>query len=95
MKTYHFEEKLTHGEAWYKAFVDVDMIDGEFVPRDKEFKFNGKLPKRMKSKDALKYYTQKIRDYFDSMSDMKSLGFYTAEDYFDYYECKKIAKRVL
>ena len=49
----------------------------------------------MSRKDALKYYTNKIRDYFDSISDMRALGFYKAEEYFDYFETKKIAQRVL
>jgi len=86
---------LTHGEAWYKAYVDVVMIDGEFIPRDTTINRNEWLPERMKRKDAVKYYTQKIRDYFDSKSDMRSLGFYSAEEYFDYFESKKIAQRVL
>ena len=86
---------LTHGELWYKTFVDVVMIDGEFIPRDETVKRHWRLPPKMKRKDALKYYTNKIRDYFDSISDMRSLGFYSAEEYFDYFETKKIAQRVL
>ena len=71
------------------------MVDGEFMPRDETIERDGRLPKRMSRKDALKYYTQKIRDYFDSISDMRALGFYKAEDYFDYYESKKVAQRIL
>jgi hypothetical protein len=89
------QKKLTHGEAWYKAFVDVIMVDGEFKPRDETIMRDWRLPPKMKRKDALKYYSNKIRDYFDSKSDMRSLGFYSAEEYFDYFETKKIAQRVL
>jgi hypothetical protein len=81
---------MTHGEAWFLKYKDVEMIAGELVPISRAL--IPSLPHRMSRFDAGIYYTNKIRKHFKLE---EKLGFYEIEHVFDYYEALRIKERIL
>jgi len=81
---------MTHGEAWYLKYRDVEMIDGEMVPISRAL--IPSLPHRMSRFDASLYYTNKIRKYFGLE---EKTDFDTIAHKFDYFEALKIKERII
>ena len=77
---------MTHGEAWFVAKENIEWNNGYYIEPSG-------LPNRMSPKDAIKYYKAKIRDYFDSRLTVKD--FDKVEDYFGFFEAKKIKQGVI
>ena len=77
---------MTHGEAWFVAKENAEWKYGYY-------REPSGLPDRMSPKDAIKYYKAKIRDYFDSKLTVRD--FDKAEDYFGFFEAKKIKQGVI
>lgn len=75
---------MTHGEVWFqKKKKEIKLKNGYCR------EISG-LPQRMSPKEASKYYTMKIREYFDS--GLTAADFDSADDYFDFIEAKNILK---
>ena len=74
---------MTHGEAWFVAKENIKWEHGYY-------REPSRLPDRMNPKDAIKYYKAKISDYFDSKLTVSD--FDSVEDYYGYFEAKKLLR---
>lgn len=78
--------KLTHGEKWYSLkeslFKKNKLYHHSTVDKS--------IPNRMGYKEALAYYKNKISDYFDSKLTVSD--FDSVEDYYGYFEAKKLLR---
>jgi len=70
---------LTHGEEWFyrKQHSTVKARS---------------LPNRMGYAEAIEYYSNKIRNFFDEQLTVKD--FDNVDDYFGFFEAKKILKQL-
>lgn len=76
---------MTHGELYYHKRQSIDFKkDISNIARNLE-----RLPKRMKRKEAINYYGQKLRKVF-GVEEVSVKDFRHVEDYFDYYEARRI-----
>ena len=55
---------MTHGEAWYNMKSSARMEDGD-LQEDKPTKW----PHRMNRSEAVAYYNEKLRQYWEGMLD--------------------------
>ena len=77
--------KLTHGEAYVSRRSSLDFThDIDKILRSLE-----RLPRRMPRKQALNYYGEKIRKIF-KVDEVSRKDFVKVDDYFDYFEAKRI-----
>ena len=83
---------VTYGEYHYLKFIDVHMVNGEFVPIHEAVVNSQQCPKRMGRNSAVAYYTQKFRKYFRVL---EPFVFDSIDDKFDYYEALKTRKQLI
>ena len=76
---------MTYGEAWVEWKLNMNGWDYSF---DKCPPMRVHDP-RMNRDDALEYYKRKLRKVF-GLDEFDVKDFDSVEDYFDYYEAKKI-----
>ena len=85
---------MTHGEAWLKRKLYINSSKCRFDEAEKE----QPLPKRMNRREASRYYRKKLNTAFASLGFIKEptvRDFNSVDDYFDYWEAKRIKQRVL
>lgn len=76
---------MTHGERYMIIKESLDFKSS----LENILRRYGAMPKRMSRRDAAAYYSAKIRDYF-----MKNY-FDKPEDYFGFFEAKKMRKALI
>ena len=70
---------MTHGEKWFYQ-------KQHFTVKARS------LPNRMGHAEAIEYYSNKIRNFFDEQLTVKD--FDNVDDYFGFFEAKKILKQL-
>jgi hypothetical protein len=78
--------RLTHGEAYYLKRQELDLSQSL---KQIVYSFY-KIPKKMNRTDALKYYGRKFKEYFDFSYEQEVESFKNANDYFDFFEARKV-----
>jgi hypothetical protein len=76
---------VTHGEEWFYQKQHFIIVDGYLNT-------SSNLPNRMAYAEAIKYYSNKIRNYFNEQLTVKD--FDRVEDYFCFFEARKILKQL-
>ena len=54
---------MTYGEYYYLVKYDMKLVDGAWITKPP----NMKIPVRMSKDEAAKYYTLKLREYWESL----------------------------
>jgi hypothetical protein len=76
--------KMTHGEKWFEKKQNFCI--------NEESEIKGNLPKRMGYNSAAKYYTAKIRGFFEEQLSVND--FDDVEDYFCFFNAKEIFSKM-
>ena len=76
---------MTHGEEWFYQKQHFTVKDGYLAT-------SRSLPNRMGHAEAIEYYSNKIRNFFDEQLTVKD--FDNVDDYFGFFEAKKILKQL-
>ena len=80
---------MTHGEKYFHLKENIDFRN---TTDDISRAFTN-LPKKMKRSVAIKYYSKKIRDYFDNQLTVND--FSNVNDYYSFWEAKRILEATL
>ena len=80
---------MTHGEAYVFKRNNLDFKQNI----DKIARLLERLPKRMSRNDALNYYGNKLRKVF-GVEEVERRDFLKVDHYFDYFEAKKLLRRI-
>jgi hypothetical protein len=79
---------MTHGEKFQHLKDNIDFRQSEA----KIIMPFSSLPQRMPRDKGVKYYKEKVKDFFDNKLTVKD--FNKVEDYFDFFEAKKLLKGI-
>jgi len=80
-------KKLTHGEAYFLRRESIDFSQS----LGKIYSNLEKIPPKMPKHKALEYYGAKFRKYF-GLEEVQLKDFNCVEDYYGYYEAKRMLK---
>ena len=81
----------TYGEAWYEIKQNNSSMDIKFD--DIKTMSDLKHKDRMSRREAVRYYREKIREYF-KLETFGLKDFNSVDDYFGYYEALKFKKEL-